>query len=440
MFTYNNSEVLSTNILSKMLNKYMNDVLPKLEHSYKYYNGKQKILTKHYDDPTKPCNKIVTNFCKNIVTSYLGYMAAPRHITYQSDDDIEEILNVLKYNDYNNADEQFLKDALICGVSNELMYVDADKKVRFANISPLNSFGVFSDDLTGDLNFFVRWYKEDEWSDNETYFVEVYDAKNVTKYRMLGFNGTLTQIDKVPHYFSQCPANVFYLEDEVGVFNCIEDLQDSYNTSLSNQVDDISAFTNAYMVMSGSFDPESLDISGMRKNRLIAMPEGTTVSWLTKDIQDTQVKENLDRIQASIYRIAQCPDFSSESFVGGVSSGIAIQYRLTGMETKAASIESSMKKALQRRIELICGYIGMLTGEEVWRDINIIFTRNIPADENAIATMISQLRRLVSDETLLTKLDFVTNPEEEIERVAKQKEEQMSLYDFGLTNEGADEE
>ena len=194
------------------------------------------------------------------------------------------------------------------------------------------------------------------------------------------------------------------------------------------------------MVMSGAFDPETLDIGSMRKNRLIVMPEGTTVSWLTKDIQDTQVKENLDRIQASIYRIAQCPDFSSESFIGGVSSGIAIQYRLTGMETKAASIEASMKKALQRRIELICGYIGMLTGEEVWRDINIIFSRNIPADENALATMVSQLRGLVSDETLLSQISFVADPEAEVEKVNKQKEEQMSLYDFGLTNEGADEE
>lgn len=193
------------------------------------------------------------------------------------------------------------------------------------------------------------------------------------------------------------------------------------------------------MVMSGAFDPETLDIGSMRKNRLIVMPEGTTVSWLTKDVQDTQVKENLDRIQASIYRIAQCPDFSSESFVGGVSSGIAIQYRLTGMETKAASIEASMKKALQRRIELICGYIGMLTGEEVWRDIDILFTRNIPADENAIATMVTQLRRLVSDETLLTKLDFVTDPEAEVEKVNKQKEEQMLMYDFGTTSEGDEE-
>ena len=191
--------------------------------------------------------------------------------------------------------------------------------------------------------------------------------------------------------------------------------------------------------MSGAFDPETLDIGSMRKNRLIVMPEGTTVSWLTKDVQDTQVKENLDRIQASIYRIAQCPDFSSESFVGGVSSGIAIQYRLTGMETKAASIEASMKKALQRRIELICGYIGMLTGEEVWRDIDILFTRNIPADENAIATMVTQLRRLVSDETLLTKLDFVTDPEAEVEKVNKQKEEQMLMYDFGTTSEGDEE-
>lgn len=193
------------------------------------------------------------------------------------------------------------------------------------------------------------------------------------------------------------------------------------------------------MVMSGAFDPETLDIGSMRKNRLIVMPEGTTVSWLTKDIQDTQVKENLDRIQASIYRIAQCPDFSSESFIGGVSSGIAIQYRLTGMETKAASIEASMKKALQRRIELICGYIGMLTGEEVWRDIDIIFSRNIPADENALATMVSQLRGLVSDETLLSQISFVADPEAEVEKVNKQKEEQMLMYDFGTTSEGDEE-
>ena len=82
MFTYNNSEVLSTNILSKMLNKYMNDVLPKLEHSYKYYNGKQKILTKQYEDPSKPCNKTVTNFCRTITNTFLGYLAAPNHITY----------------------------------------------------------------------------------------------------------------------------------------------------------------------------------------------------------------------------------------------------------------------------------------------------------------------------------------------------------------------
>ena len=193
------------------------------------------------------------------------------------------------------------------------------------------------------------------------------------------------------------------------------------------------------MVMSGAFDPETLDIGSMRKNRLIVMPEGTTVSWLTKDIQDTQVKENLDRIQASIYRIAQCPDFSSESFVGGVSSGIAIQYRLTGMETKAASIEASMKKALQRRIELICGYIGMLTGEEVWRDIDIIFSRNIPADENAIATMVSQLRGLVSDETLLSQVSFVTDPEAEVQKTKEQKEEQMLMYNFGTTSEGDEE-
>ena len=440
MFLFSKNEELTVDILNKMLNKYATTYLPVSEHYKDYFDGRQAILSKSYEDPSKPCSRTVTNFCKNIVNSYLGYMAAPGTITYQSDEDITQLMEVLDYNDHNAEDCNFLRDALIYGVANELMYVDNDSKARFTTVSPLSSFGIFDDCLNGELLYFVRWYKQSDWDDSQNYFLDVYTDSEIRHYTMLGLNGPLEFLSAEPHYFNQCPANVFYLEDEESIFKCIEGLQDSYNETLNNQVDDISSFTNAYMVMTGSFDPDTIDTNAMRTNRLIMMPEGTQVSWLTKDLQDTQVKENLDRLQASIYRIAQCPDFSSESFVGGVSSGIAIKYRLTGMETRAATIEASMKKALQRRIEILCGFVSLKLGEEVYRDIKINFERNIPEDLSTLAAAVSQLNGIVSDETLLSTLPFVDNPKEEAERVKEQKESSLKLYDFTQTvNEEQDE-
>ena len=102
------------------------------------------------------------------------------------------------------------------------------------------------------------------------------------------------------------------------------------------------------------------------------------------------------------------------------------------METRAGKIEAQMKKALQRRIELICGIASLKLGEEVFRDINILFTRNVPADETAIVNMVNALKGTARDATLLTQIPFVTDVDKELEAVKEQKESNMSLYDFGF--------
>ena len=102
------------------------------------------------------------------------------------------------------------------------------------------------------------------------------------------------------------------------------------------------------------------------------------------------------------------------------------------MEQRAGIIETLMKKALQRRIELICGIASLKLGEEVFRDINIQFVRNIPTDETQIVNMVNALKGTVSDATLLTQIPFVTDVDKELEAVKEQKESNMSLYDFGF--------
>ena len=421
-----------------MLNRFNLEVAPKLNKYKKYYDGLQAILNKSYTDTTKPCNKSVINYCKNIVDSYCGYLATPSYINYRSNDDIEPIMDILRYNDYQAEDSNFLLDALIYGVAAELMYIDNEGKTRFRLINPNNCFGVYDDTLTGDLMYFVRIYEASSWDDTRWYWVDVYSDYDIKHYKMAGQNGALTLVNIEKHYFSQCPANIFYLPDEKSIFDCILTLQDSINELLSAEIDDYSAFCDAYLALVG-VDADSEDIAAMKQNRVLVLPDGASATWLTKAANDTQVENILKRLHDSIYRVAQCPDFSSESFVGGVSSGIAIKYRLTGMETRAGKIEAEMKKALQRRIEIICGIASLKYGEEVFRDIEIEFKRNIPEDETATINMINALKGSVSDATLLSQLSFIPDVNAELEALQAQKAANMELYGFGAIG-GEDEE
>lgn len=439
MFYINKKTELNIELLQKMINKFRVNVEPKLNRYKNYYDGIQAILNKSYADDTKPCSRTVINYCKNIVDSYCGYLATPGHISYKSDDDIEEVMSILKYNDYQAEDSDFLLDALVYGVAYELMYIDASGHVRFRLINPTSCFGVYDDSLTSDLLYFVRMYKANEWDETDTYNVDVYSDFDIKHYKMSGMNGYLTFIEAEPHYFSQCPANIFALPDEKNIFDCILGLQDAANELLSDEIDDYSAFCDAYLALVG-VDADAEDVAAMKKNRVLVLPEGAAAQWITKNANDAQVENILKRVHDAIYRVAQCPDFSAESFIGGVSSGIAIQYRLTGMETRAGKIEALMKKALQRRVEIICGIASLKLGEEVFREIEITFKRNIPADTTSTVQLINSLKGTVSDATLLSQLDFISDVNAELKAVQEQKAANMELYAFGAPADDDEEE
>lgn len=439
MFYLNKDTELDAALLQKMINKFYMNVQPKLNHYKNYYDGIQAILSKSYADSSKPCNKSVVNYCKNIVDSYAGYIATPGCINYHSENDIEDVMDILRYNDYQAEDSDLLLNALVYGTAAELMYIDNLGQTRFKLINPTQCFGVYDDSLTGDLMYFVRMYPVNEWDDSDTYNVDVYSDFLVKHYTMSGKNGNLNFVKEDLHYFGQCPANVMYLPDEKSIFDCVLALQDSVNELLSAEIDDYSAFCDAYLALEG-VDAETDDITSMKENRVLLLPEGSKAYWLTKSANDAQVENILKRIHDSIYRISACVDFSSETFTGGVSSGVAIRFKLSGMETKAGKIEAVMKKALQRRVEIICGIASLKLGEEVFRDIQITFERNIPEDIAATVQLVNALKGTVSDATLLSQLGFISDINAEIEAINKQKEANMAMYGFGSESSTEEEE
>ena len=162
------------------------------------------------------------------------------------------------------------------------------------------------------------------------------------------------------------------------------------------------------------------------------MDADAEASYLTKSVSDTQIENMLKNINDTIHKIANSPDFNDEKLM--TQSGIAMRYKLLGFENVSSNIVANMTKALQKRIELICSILALTNGDSKWRDIHIVFTRNLPENITDTAQAINQLRGIVSDKTLISLLPFIKDVDAELEQIQQEKEANMSMYGFDTMN------
>ena len=440
MYQIDRNEELTPLRLGKILAQFQTLELPRLNTYYNYYNGKQKIMQKMASDAGKPCNIVVVNYCYNIVQNYLGYMTGIQ-IGYDNDGRFDDIIDVLKFNDVKAEDSELLRYALIFGRAFEINYIDEDGKQRFRMLDSRECIPVYDDTLSSQLLYVIRFYMESPVNEQQDrYIVEVYSEDKITRYRSsVGFS-SFEFISEEPHFFGMCPVTVFSLNtEEVSIFDKIMTLQDAYNELLSDEVDDFEAFADSYLVLKGITADEE-DLVSMKEHRVLMMDSDADAQYLTKNIGDTQIQNMLQNVNDQIHKISNSPDFNDDKFMA--QSGIAMRYKLVGFENAASAIESNMKKALQRRLELISAILDLTgsTNEELWREADIIFTRNLPSDLTQTVQIVNQLRGIVSQKTLLSLLPFVPNVDEELERVKEEKEENMELYNFSVSEEDNDEE
>ena len=416
MFFLDKNTELSVETLTKFINVFVTAELPRLIKLKDYYDGKQAIMQKYNEDSSKPCNKIVVNYCSGIVDNFNGYLTGIP-VTYKSTDDISDLRGVLRDNNYITEDSQFLKNALIFGKAYEIMYLNEDGNIRFNVLDTRQGFPVYSDDLDKKLTYFVRFYPKDTIDTLKGYYVEVYDKDTVKKYTMSDGYSNIQFVDEEQHYFRAVPLSVFSLNaDETSAYEKIMSMQDAYNKLLSSAEDDFEAFCDAYMVISGmTIDEEEL--IKMKTNRVLLVEEAGNVSYLTKDVNTTALDSMLDELNGKIHRVSNSPDFGDENFAN--ASGISLKYKLIGFENTASAIATRFIKALNDRIRMIFQIL-YIKNSAAWRDVDIIVSRNLPIDIAEIVDTVTSLRGIVSDKTLIAQIPFITDVDEELNNLTNQ--------------------
>lgn len=421
----------------------------RLEKLLKYYNNKNdKISNRVYKNKNKPKNRLSHPYAQYITDTAVGYLLG-KPIAYTTEDKklLEEITDIFKYNDEADNNTTLAKMASIYGYAYEIMYIDKFAKPRFKAIDPSQLIVCYDNTLEENIILAIRYYdeivrvndKDEKMTRLEIYTKPIENDKGQIIANGKIIRGTIednniTLSDEEDCYFDDIPVNVYINNDELyGDFEKVISLIDAYDQSQSDTANDFELFTNCMLVVNGELidDEQAKDLNDI--NLIQFLNSDSDAKYLIKDIQDTALENYKNRLNEDIHRFSFVPNMSDESFSNN-ASGVAMKFKLMGLENLVGVKESKFKKGLMRRIELLCAYTKMKNNSDYsYLAIEPVFTRNTPNNELELSQIMQNLTGILSEETIIGMSPRVSDIQAEIK---KKENEANKLYEDNYSELG----
>ena len=432
---FDSSLEITADVIQDFINIHRDKIRPKLLESQLMYLGYyHSILTRDQTSTRAldlPDNRVTVNFASYIVNSYNGYFTGIAPKIRVTDPDTDTVLQTfLKRSDMADNFAELSKIMAIYGHGYLYFYQGEDAKTYATYADPLNIFEIKSDDIAQTPLAHVV-YSSKRGADKIDYITaDVYVGADKFSYSEKDGTPTLVSVpdsEYTPYPFS--PIIEFVENDERrSVFEPVKNLINTFNQALSDKVNDIEYFADAYLSVTGAkVDGKTVD--NLNKNRIInAYGEASAnvrVGFLERPDGDATQEHLLDRLQELIFFTAMTANVTDEEY--GNASGTALEFKLLDMSNLAIAKERKFISGLKRAFRLWFNIADQVKSSHVddWEDITYNFTRNRPRNikeevENAVS-----LEGVVSKETQLAQLSFIDDPKAEIEKMAQEEQDLM---------------
>lgn len=448
---------LSKNIITSLITKHQT-IVTELKKKKAYYDAVQPILDRTREN-NAPNTKIVCNHAKDISDTATGYfMGNPITYATTGDEDIEKLLIAFDYANVDDVDSDNALDDSIYGRAYEYVYMEEDGTNPLSkNVSPENTFIVCDDTIEENELFGVYYYEKRNDAEN----TQVWVATITTEHYIYETTLSATINEKEEQFIMDTPTIHFFGEptiieylnnkDGIGDFEQQMSLIDAYNILMSDRVTDKEQFIDAILVLYGVLlsdedsEEEEQDtneehiedeaVKRLKRDKILELPTDAKAEYLSRSMDENGAEILRKALKEDIYTFSHVPNLSDENFAGN-SSGVAMEYKLLGLEMITKTKTRYYKKGLRKRIRLYCNILGMQAISMEAGSIVPTFSRGLPKNLQELSTIVMNLKDTVSQETLLSLLPFVEDPAGEVEKVAEQKAEsvrqQQELFNAGL--------
>lgn len=431
-------------IIRQLISKHISKV-GDLKKNMAYYQGKHKIL-----EDAKRENRLVCNHAKDISDTASSYFIG-NPVTYKSDADIKDLTDSLETAGADETDGDNGLDLSIYGLAYEYVYVkENENNLLTKNLSPENTFMVKDDSIEENELFAVYYYvrKDDSETGPEHYIATVLTPNY--KYELDIQNNEVPQLTTelpVPHYLGEIPI-IEYLNNKlaIGDFELQIPLIDAYNALMSDRITDKEQFIDAILAIYGTLlsdedepgtEEEDQNIKKakerLKKYKVLEMPDTAKAEYLTRTFDESGVEILKKAIEQDIHKFSHIPCMSDESFGGNVS-GVAMEFKLLGMENITKIKTRYYRKGLRKRIRIFCNYLALHGKSVDPAGITMTFTRALPKNLLEISQIVANLWGKVSRKTLLSQVPFVDDVDEELKALDEETEENLKRQQevFGM--------
>ena len=412
------------------------------KHLYDMYTAVDlEIQHRKLTDDVKINNKLENDFYSLIINQCVGYLFG-NGLVYSIDSDKYDLDTFKEYqdelfkwqviNNIANLDMETGKYQAVCGVAYRICYI-ADGEESVMNIKP---WEIIPFEENGVMKYAIRYYKTYDAEGNEIVKVDFYDDRYVSEYvykhETMRNKSGLVLTNKYEHLFKYCPVISFENnEDHIGDFEKTITLVEAFNRLVSDTQNEIEEFRQAYMVFDNDAEIDKETIIAARQTGAFTLPEGSKAYFLTKDINPEFIQLQKEMLEENIYKFSQSVNMTDENFSGGTQTGESRKWKILDLENKAMVKERKFEKALREQFKVLCSSWNVRGKDLKYWDIFVQFSRAIPKDLSYLADVVTKLKGIVSDRTLISLMPFVDDIDFEFE----QREEELTSTYGQLYNE-----
>lgn len=410
------SAPLDQDTVAQAVGWFFRSIRPQRERMLQYYRGEQPV-PKGEPARGRPDNRLRVPFPRYITEVHTGYfLGQPPTLAFDRPREEEFFHALPDARHFSCHLYQAARDASICGVGALLVWLDPSGP-RVCRCAPLSAFFLRDGAAGNPLRAAVRLYQE---LDGKTKGV-LYEPEQTTCFSLKGeqviFDG------REPNLLRSLPLIPFYNNrDGWGDFQPVTGLVDAYNLLLSGALDDMQSVANAFLALYGMQGTTQEDIQEANRTRILSLSEGGRAEFVVKQLNHEALGQLEENLRRGILQMSMTPDLSDQHFAGN-ASGVALQYKLWGIEQVRAAKEQAFTDGILALLQALAG--GMTTlGMPVSFAAKPTFYKNLPQDGGALAQTLLSLSPILSKQTILEQLPYVDNPQEEQKRILQERQEE----------------
>lgn len=242
-----------------------------------------------------------------------------------------------------------------------------------------------------------------------------------------------------------------YNNREIPLIQRVKCLQDALNTLISDFANNMEEDVHNTILVLKNYDGENLGsfrrnlaTYGAVKVRTVDGSEGG-VDKLTIEVNAENYKVIEEALKNAIIENARGYDAKSDK-LGNSPNEMNIQSMYSDIDLDADGMETEFQAAFEELIWFVCVYLKNAgAGDFLNEDVDVIFNRDVLINETEAIDNCGKSVGIISNETIVKQHPWVDDPEEELARLAAEKEEAARQADnyraaFESTTGGNNEE